>query len=117
MIRTNFGARPSLNITTLSDRDDTSLTGRDSNWRMLVCNWSYVNAYLSTHPFPAYLLYNPKFTANRLLGLQPAFTLFSFSGYSTLKMETRCSSETLVDSQWTTRRYIPEDSLLVRSRL
>jgi hypothetical protein len=27
---------------------------------------------------------------------------------STLNMETICSSETSVDTQWTTRRYIPE---------
>jgi hypothetical protein len=40
----------------------------------------------------------------------PAFTLVSCSAYSsTLKMETICSSETPVDFQRTTRRYIPED--------
>jgi hypothetical protein len=27
-----------------------------------------------------------------------------------LKMQAICSSETLVDFQWNTRRYIPEDS-------
>jgi hypothetical protein len=32
--------------------------------------------------------------------------------FSTLKMEAICSSETSVDSQRTTRRYIPEDSTL-----
>jgi hypothetical protein len=31
---------------------------------------------------------------------------------STLKMETTRSSETFVDFQWTTRRYIPEDITL-----
>jgi hypothetical protein len=28
--------------------------------------------------------------------------------FSTLKMEAICSSETSVDTQWTTRRYTPE---------
>jgi hypothetical protein len=42
-----------------------------------------------------------------------AFTLISCSDYfSTLKMEAICSSETSVDSQQTTRRYIPEDGTL-----
>jgi hypothetical protein len=30
----------------------------------------------------------------------------------TLKMEAICFSEMLVDTQWTTQRYIPEDSTL-----
>jgi hypothetical protein len=38
-----------------------------------------------------------------------AFTLIYCSGYcSTLKMEAIYSSETSVDFQWTTQRYIPE---------
>jgi hypothetical protein len=41
--------------------------------------------------------------------LSPAFTLVSCLAYSsTLKMEVTCSSETSVDFQLTTRRYIPE---------
>jgi hypothetical protein len=41
------------------------------------------------------------------------FTLVSYSAYSsTLKMEATCSSETSVDFQLTTRRYIPEDRAL-----
>jgi hypothetical protein len=41
--------------------------------------------------------------------LLPAFTLVSCSAYfSTLKMEAVCSSETSVDFQRTTWRYIPE---------
>jgi hypothetical protein len=40
----------------------------------------------------------------------PAFTLVSCSVYSTLTMEARCSSETLVDFQRTTRCYVPQDS-------
>jgi hypothetical protein len=41
--------------------------------------------------------------------LSPAVMLVSCSAYSsTLKMEMICSSETLVDLQWTTRGYIPE---------
>jgi hypothetical protein len=43
--------------------------------------------------------------------LPSAFSLVSCSAYfPTLKMEAICSSETSVDFQWTTRRYIPEDS-------
>jgi hypothetical protein len=41
-----------------------------------------------------------------------AFTLVSCLAYLTLKMEVICSSKTSVDLQWTTRRYIPEDSTL-----
>jgi hypothetical protein len=36
--------------------------------------------------------------------------------FSTLKMEAICSSETSVDIQWTTRRYIPEDCTLHNNR-
>jgi hypothetical protein len=42
--------------------------------------------------------------------LPPASTLVSCSTYMTLKMEVICSSETSVDIQQTTWRYIPEDS-------
>jgi hypothetical protein len=35
---------------------------------------------------------------------------FLLGYFSTLKMEAIYSSETSVDFQWTTRRYIPEDS-------
>jgi hypothetical protein len=41
-----------------------------------------------------------------------AFTQVSCLAYSTMKMEAICSSETSVDFQRTTRRYIPEDSTL-----
>jgi hypothetical protein len=45
-----------------------------------------------------------------LLCLPPAFMLISCFAYpSTLMMEATCSSETLVDFQQTTWRYIPED--------
>jgi hypothetical protein len=45
--------------------------------------------------------------------LSPTFTVVSCSAYfSTPKMEAICSSETSVDFQRTTRRYIPEDSTL-----
>jgi hypothetical protein len=45
--------------------------------------------------------------------LPPALTLLSCSAYfSTLKMEAICSSVTLVDFQWATQRYIPQDSTL-----
>jgi hypothetical protein len=46
-------------------------------------------------------------------GLPPAFTLVSCSAYSsTLKMEAIYFSETSVDFQRTTRRYIPQDGTL-----
>jgi hypothetical protein len=64
----------------------------------------------STLPFPSCFLYNAKFLASRLLSLPLAFTLVSCSAYSTLKMEVICSSKTSVEFQWTTRRYISEDS-------
>jgi hypothetical protein len=52
----------------------------------------------------------------RLVGefrLPLAFTLVSYSPYSsTLKMEGMCSSETSVDFQRATLRYIPEGSTL-----
>jgi hypothetical protein len=48
-----------------------------------------------------------------LLCLPPAFMLVSCMAYSsTLKIEVICSSETSVDFQRTTRRYIPEGSTL-----
>jgi hypothetical protein len=51
------------------------------------------------------------------LCLPPAFTLVSCSAYSsTLKMEAICSSETSVDIQQPTWRYIPEDSTLQNHR-
>jgi hypothetical protein len=40
--------------------------------------------------------------------------LVSFSAYSNLKMEAMCFSETSIDFQRTTRRYIPEDSTLLQ---
>jgi hypothetical protein len=43
---------------------------------------------------------------------RPAFTLVSCSAYSTPKMEAICSSETSIDFQRTTRRYIPGYSTL-----
>jgi hypothetical protein len=47
------------------------------------------------------------------LFLSPALTLVSCSTYfSNLKMEATCSSETSVDSQRTTWRYIPENGTL-----
>jgi hypothetical protein len=60
----------------------------------------------STVPFPPYFLHNREFPASPLLGLPPAFTLVSCSAYYTLKMETICSSETSVDFQRATRRYL-----------
>jgi hypothetical protein len=42
--------------------------------------------------------------------LANCFMLLSCLAYSsTLKMKAQCTSETLVDFQHTTRRYIPED--------
>jgi hypothetical protein len=52
-----------------------------------------------------------------LLCLPPAFTLVSCLAYpSNLKMEATCSSQTSVDFQRTTRRYIPEDRTLHNHR-
>jgi hypothetical protein len=45
-------------------------------------------------------------------GGKPVFRLVSWSVYPTLKMETVCSSEMLIDSQWTTQCYFPEGSTL-----
>jgi hypothetical protein len=43
----------------------------------------------------------------------PDFTLVSCFAYSsTIKIEATCSSETSVDSQWTTRQYIQENKIL-----
>jgi hypothetical protein len=51
------------------------------------------------------------------LCLTPAFMMISCSDYSsTLKMENIYSSETSVDFQQTTRRYIPEDTTLLQSQ-
>jgi hypothetical protein len=45
--------------------------------------------------------------------LATCFTLISCLAYSlTLKKEAICVSETLLDFQWTTRRYIPEHRTL-----
>jgi hypothetical protein len=52
------------------------------------------------------------------LCLPHAFMMVSCSDYSsTLKMENVCSSETSVDFQRTTRRYIPEDTTLLQSQI
>jgi hypothetical protein len=56
-----------------------------------------------------------KHTAS-IFGLPPASTLVSCSAYSTLKMEAICSSETLVDFQRTTQRYVPEGITLHNHR-
>jgi hypothetical protein len=40
---------------------------------------------------------------------------YYMSNSLTLKMEAKCSSETSVGFQWTTRRYIPEDRTLCNS--
>jgi hypothetical protein len=59
---------------------------------------------------------NRRFGGNQR-SLLPFFTLVSCSAYSlTLKMEETYSSETSVDFQLTTRRYIPEDSALHNHR-
>jgi hypothetical protein len=44
-------------------------------------------------------------------------SLLSWSAYSTLKREVICTSKTSVDLQWTTQRYIPEDSTLEEAYL
>jgi hypothetical protein len=71
-----------------------------------------------TLPLPFCFLYKPGFPAGRLFCLPPAFTpVFARLMFSTLKMEANCSSKTSVDTQWTTRRYIPEGGTLHISTL
>jgi hypothetical protein len=54
---------------------------------------------------------------NKQALLATCFTLASCLAYSsTLKIEATCSSETSVDFQWTTRRYIPENRTLQNRR-
>jgi hypothetical protein len=54
-----------------------------------------------------------RFRGTYHLCLPPAFTLvFAQLILSTLQMEAICSSETSVDTQRTTRHYIPEDGTL-----
>jgi hypothetical protein len=56
-------------------------------------------------------------TFNGLGQLGTCFTLVSCLVYSSsVKMEAKCSSETSVDFQGTTRRYIPEDDTLHNHR-
>jgi hypothetical protein len=51
--------------------------------------------------------------ASKQMASRAAFALVSFFAYScTLKMEATCSSETSVDFQRSTWRYIPEDRTL-----
>jgi hypothetical protein len=51
----------------------------------------------------------PKYLQDRTIN-QVRFTLVPFLAYSSkVKMKAICSSETSVDVQWTTRRYITED--------
>jgi hypothetical protein len=55
----------------------------------------------------------PSSGSKNKLCLPPAFTLVPCSAYfSTLKTEVICFSETSVDFQRTTRRYIQEDDML-----
>jgi hypothetical protein len=57
-----------------------------------------------------FLLQCPTSRTRYQRGLPAAFNLVSCSAYSTLKMEAICSSETSLDFQRITRRYIPDDS-------
>jgi hypothetical protein len=64
----------------------------------------------SISPLVSYIISN---FGRNLLCLPPDFTLVSCLAYlSTLKAEPIYSSETSVYFQWTTRRYIPEDTTL-----
>jgi hypothetical protein len=65
------------------------------------------------HSFNYFRLYDENSRWQADPSLPPALTLVSCLTYSsTLKMKVICSSETLVDFQRTTRRYIPEYSTL-----
>jgi hypothetical protein len=67
---------------------------------------------VSFPPFPKSL--NMK---DSILCLPYAFMLVSCSAYSTtMKMEAACSTETSLNFQQTTRRYIPEDRILHNHR-
>jgi hypothetical protein len=96
----------------------------------LVCVWQPMN--IGDSFFPAskptgidllsssYRLFSilSEVSASWCFCLPHAFTLVSFLPYSsTLKMEETCSSETLVDFQRATHRYIPEDRTLHNRRL
>jgi hypothetical protein len=54
--------------------------------------------------------------AASIFGLPPAFMPVACISYSTLKMEAICSSEKLVDFQWTTQHYVPQDITLHNHR-
>jgi hypothetical protein len=89
-----------------------SLGGRVRSLAVSFCSTVSQRELSSSLPFPSDSLHNPKFPVSRLLCFPPAFMLVSFSAYSTLKMEMIRTSETSVDFQRSTRRYIPEESTL-----
>jgi hypothetical protein len=69
----------------------------------------YLLGYMSCTP----LKVNRRFGGTYHLRIPPDYTLVSSLAYSsTPKMEAILSSETSVDSQQITRRYIPEDGTL-----
>jgi hypothetical protein len=75
------------------------------------------NAVKSVESQPTYRFHLPGLRISRARSkhkntrLLSAFTLIYCSAYSsTLKMEAVCSSETSIDFQRTTRRYIPDNS-------
>jgi hypothetical protein len=73
-----------------------------SKWRVLSCEIKrHIEHWKSTDV-----------SKEHITSIFRAFHLLS----STLKMESICSSETLVDFQRTTRRYIPQDSTLHNHR-
>jgi hypothetical protein len=86
-------------------------------WEITPCSPLRVNRRFGGTSPPSLGSKNSKQSKMALLCLSPAFTLVSCSAnFSTLEMETICSSETSVHFQRTTRHYIREDGILHNHR-
>jgi hypothetical protein len=105
--RTFSGICPSVTFTILLET--VMFSGGSENYRILFTWNVYEYPYIGFMVLTAVVMKSTFFW----LCLLSAFVLVSYSAYSsTLKMEAICSSETSVDFQRATRRYIPEDSTL-----
>jgi hypothetical protein len=86
-------------------------------WNITPCsplrvNWCF-RGVCSLHPHGRRISKARNQRESKQLSLSPAFTVVSRLAYSlTLKMDATCSSETSVDFQRTTRRYIPKHRTL-----
>jgi hypothetical protein len=82
-------------------------------WDITSCSLLKVNGHFRWTSPPSWRSWNKPSKKLAELCLPPAFTLGSYSTYSSaVKMETLFFSETPVDFERTTWRYIPEDSTL-----